>query len=697
MDQNKIPRKYWYDKNWLGIDPHILQPTYFHILDVNPGTVMAMVSDSIGEEVYGRLHLRARDPVYVDLANSILNIICRAGKVVSDTKLHGDYIKQLISGYREDVESLLCQWDTEDPDDLVSNTEIYKALINNRTYFSLTRAQAEAVISEIRAKLRAIIKEESTLKRKLDPAAPTYFDLLEVHELIEPWQFSLFDKNCNRLCAELDSKARATNSVYLKQKYTANAQEIRRAAEILRSSEKREQYKKEILELRLASFDTVFKRIIKPGTKEITKKLKDELLPACERIGLSVWDLDQFLDNKGLIHPRPFLDWVSPPPLPEWTDGEFTSEEVIEILSNGAVGIDLGTTYSAVAAINEAGSVEVLLNFEGTLTTPSIVLFDEDGSTIVGEMARNLGQGQARNVVERVNRFMVNPEIKYNILDKEYSPEVISAIILKKLIRDASERIGRFVKSAVIATPAWFNSEARAATCRAGQIAGLNVLGLLSEPTAAAIAYSLHGLGIAGKTLLVYDLGGATFDVSIIRVDSDGTMSEITRDGDVVLGGQDWDAEIVRHVAEAFKNENGQKIPMDSNEYFTLGVEAEKAKKVLINIETARIYFLYEGKKIKFGFTRSEFESWTEHILLRTKDIVNNVLLNNSLTTDQIDLVLPVGGSTKMPQVRRLLDEMFPGKVDYRIEPDLAVAIGACWYMAKKILELKEKFNAFAP
>ena len=374
---------------------------------------------------------------------------------------------------------------------------------------------------------------------------------------------------------------------------------------------------------------------------------------------------------------------------------EITKEQIDEIFSGGAVGIDLGTTYSAVATINEAGRPEVLTNFEGALTTPSIVLFDESGETIVGERARDLGQGQASNVVECVKRAMLTPQMEYNIKGKKFTPVGISSIILSKLIKDASERLGkdRPVKSAVITTPAWFNNEARAATREAGEKAGLVVLGILSEPTAAAIAYSLQGLPIAGKTLLVYDLGGGTFDVSIMKVEEDGTINEIARDGDVKLGGKDWDKEIVIRVAEAFQKENGQEIPEESNEYFTLGVEAEKAKKVLTDLEKTSIFLRFEGKSITFKFTREEFESWTENHLSRTKDMVNNVLLNNNLTADQIDLVLPVGASSKMPQVRQLLDQMFPGKSDHRVEKDLIVAIGACWYMAKKILELKDALN----
>ena len=365
---------------------------------------------------------------------------------------------------------------------------------------------------------------------------------------------------------------------------------------------------------------------------------------------------------------------------------QFSEKELGEIFRAGAVGIDLGTTYSAVAAISDAGRVEILVNSDGALTTPSVVLFDAEGDTLVGDQAKNVGQGQAERVVECVKRVMGDPEIAYEIAGQTYTPEGISAIILGKLVKDASERLGREVKSAVITVPAWFNDDARQATLRAGQAAGLHVLGILSEPSAAALAYGLGGQ--KGKSALVYDLGGGTFDVSVIRIGEEGTIDELAREGDVKLGGKEWDQEIVKRVDLAFEEEHGERLPPESNAYMTLSVEAEKAKKRLTDAEQARIMINHDGKRVTFKVTRDDFESWTSHHLARTEDTVNRTLRKANLTADQIDVCLPVGGSTKMPQVKEVLERLFPGKVDHTVDKDLVVAIGACYYMAKKLLEV---------
>lgn len=365
---------------------------------------------------------------------------------------------------------------------------------------------------------------------------------------------------------------------------------------------------------------------------------------------------------------------------------QYTSEQAEEILANGAVGIDLGTTYSAVASITDSGSVEVLSNADGQLTTPSVVLFDEDGTTIVGEQAKEVGQGQAEGVVDCAKRAMGIPDFEYRVGGQIYTPIGISAIILNKLVKDAAERLGREVKSAVITVPAWFNDHARQATLQAGQLAKLNVLGILSEPTAAALAYGTGGQ--TGKTALVYDLGGGTFDVSIIRIEEDGSTTELARDGDVELGGKDWDQTIVDRLCEAFSNEHGQELPEDGDAYMTLVVQAEKAKIHLTEASQSRVFTQHEGRKTTCKITRQEFDAWTAPLLARTEDTVNVVLQAGEVTPDQIDVVLPVGGATKMPQVRDLLERLFPGKADHSVAKDHVVAIGACLYMAKKVLGL---------
>ena len=374
---------------------------------------------------------------------------------------------------------------------------------------------------------------------------------------------------------------------------------------------------------------------------------------------------------------------------------QFTADQIEEIFKHGAVGIDLGTTYSAVAAISDAGQVEVLTNSEGSLITPSVVLFDEDSSIIVGEQAKMVGQGMGDRVVECAKRVMGNPDIQYEIDGQVYTPEGISAIILGKLIKDASERLSREIKSAVITVPAWFNDDARQATSRAGQAAGLNVLGILSEPSAAALAYGVAGM--TGKTVLVYDLGGGTFDVSVIRISADGQIDELARDGEVELGGKDWDERIMDRFCEAFEAEHGVEIPPDSDAYMTLSVEAEKAKKRLTEANHANIFVQHETGKMRMKITREDFDTWTSDLLGRTESMVSVTLGKSGLTADQIDVVLPVGGSTRMPQARELLEKLFPGKVDDSVEKDQVVAIGACLYMAKKLLTLGQEAPTSLP
>lgn len=375
---------------------------------------------------------------------------------------------------------------------------------------------------------------------------------------------------------------------------------------------------------------------------------------------------------------------------------QFTRDELKDIFASASVGIDLGTTYSAVAVISDtSGLPDVLTNAEGSLTTPSVVLFDEDGTTIVGEEAKNVGQAQSDRVIECVKRFMGNPETQYEIDGKVFTPEGISAIILGKLVRDASERLGRQVKSAAITVPAWFNDDARQATARAGRAAGLHVLGILSEPTAAALAY---GMGdrqdqIKGKTALVYDLGGGTFDVSIIKVGDDGSVEELARDGEVFLGGKDWDQRIVDQTCKAFEAESGMPLPEDVDAYMSLSLEAERAKIRLSKSSKARVFIQHEGNKLTFNVTRDDFDSWTSDLLSRTEDTVNVTLGKAGLSPSDIDICLPVGGATRMPQVQHLLGTIFADKVDDSVEKDLVVAMGASLYMTKRLMELKDELK----
>lgn len=372
-----------------------------------------------------------------------------------------------------------------------------------------------------------------------------------------------------------------------------------------------------------------------------------------------------------------------------------TEEQLDEIFEHGVVGIDLGTTYSAVAAISEAGLPEVLANREGSLITPSVVLFDEDGATLVGEVAKSVGQAQRDRVVECAKRFMGNPETRYEIAGSIYTPEGISGIILAKLVRDASDRLGCPVRSAAITVPAWFGHDAKQATLRAGRAAGLHVLGIVSEPTAAALAY---GMGerreeVWGRTALVYDLGGGTFDLSIIDIDDWGNIEELAREGDVFLGGKDWDQRIVDRARRAFAQEFHEELPEDSDAYLALNLEAEAAKKRLTEAPSARLLVQHQDKRFTFRMARGEFEGWTADLLLRTEETLRVTLQAAGLTADDVDVCLPVGGSTRMPQVRELLERTFPGCVDDTVKRDQVVALGACLYASRRLLEIQDEWG----
>jgi len=372
-----------------------------------------------------------------------------------------------------------------------------------------------------------------------------------------------------------------------------------------------------------------------------------------------------------------------------------TEEQLDDIFEHGVVGIDLGTTYSAVAAISEAGLPEVLANREGSLITPSVVLFDEDGTTLVGEVAKSVGQAQRDRVVECAKRFMGNPATRYEIAGSVYTPEGISGIILAKLVRDASERLGCPVRSAAITVPAWFGHDAKQATLRAGRAAGLHVLGIVSEPTAAALAY---GMGerreeVWGRTALVYDLGGGTFDVSIIDIDDWGNIEELAREGDVFLGGKDWDQRIVDRARRAFAQEFRQELPEDSDAYLTLNLEAEAGKKRLTEAASARLLVQHQDKRFTFRMARGEFEGGTVDLLLRTEETLRMTLEAAGLAVDDIDVCLPVGGSTRMPQVRELLERIFPGRVDDTVKRDQVVALGACLYANRRLLEIQDEWG----
>ncbi|MCP2337763.1 molecular chaperone DnaK [Actinomadura rupiterrae] len=344
-----------------------------------------------------------------------------------------------------------------------------------------------------------------------------------------------------------------------------------------------------------------------------------------------------------------------------------------------AVGIDLGTTNSVVAIL-EGGEPTVIANAEGSRTTPSVVAFAKNGEVLVGEVAKRQAVTNVDRTIRSVKREM-GTDWKQKIDDKEFTPQQISAFVLQKLKRDAESYLGETVTDAVITVPAYFSDHQRQATKEAGQIAGLNVLRIINEPTSAALAYHLEKENEA--TILVFDLGGGTFDVSLLEV-GDGVVEVKATSGDNHLGGDDWDNKIVDWLVERFKNANGVDLSKDKMALQRLREAAEKAKIELSSSSETQINLPYitasaEGPlHLDEKLTRAEFQRLTSDLLERTKAPFQQVLKDANITVDGINQVVMVGGSTRMPAVSEMVKELTGGKEPNKgVNPDEVVAIGA--------------------
>ncbi|MBI2930540.1 MAG: Hsp70 family protein [Planctomycetes bacterium] len=342
-------------------------------------------------------------------------------------------------------------------------------------------------------------------------------------------------------------------------------------------------------------------------------------------------------------------------------------------------GIDLGTTNSVIAYIDDHGKAQVIPNTDNERITPSVVLFD-GAEAVVGKIAKNSAVTAPESVVQFIKRHMGEDGWTQTLCGKPYTPEMISALILRKLAQDAETVMGRKVGSVVITVPAYFNEIERKATQDAGIIAGLNVLSVLNEPTAAALAYGLDRLG-QRKRVLVYDLGGGTLDVTVVQIE--GTKIDVlATDGERRLGGIDWDDEVINTVAEKFKTEHQIDPRTDLDAYQDLRTKAEDAKIALSKLEKVRILCQCQGRTIKVELTRSEFERMTKAQLEQTETYLGVVLAKAKLTWKDIDVVLPVGGMTRMPAVREMLRRITGIEPDASVNPDECVAIGAAYYNA---------------
>ena len=347
-----------------------------------------------------------------------------------------------------------------------------------------------------------------------------------------------------------------------------------------------------------------------------------------------------------------------------------------------AVGIDLGTTNSVVAVL-EGGEPTVIANSEGSRTTPSVVAFARNGEVLVGQSAKNQAVTNVDRTIRSVKRHVGTNWATDDIDGKKYSAQEISARVLQKLKRDAEAYLGEEITDAVITVPAYFEDSQRQATKEAGQIAGLNVLRIVNEPTAAALAYGLDK-GQKEQTILVFDLGGGTFDVSLLEI-GEGVVEVKATNGDNHLGGDDWDERIITWLVDKFKSSQGIDLTRDKMAMQRLREAAEKAKIELSSQSTATInlpYITVDADKnplfLDETLSRAEFQRITSDLLDRTRSPFNQVVKDAGISVGQIDHVVLVGGSTRMPAVTELVKELTGGKEPNKgVNPDEVVAVGA--------------------
>jgi molecular chaperone DnaK len=366
------------------------------------------------------------------------------------------------------------------------------------------------------------------------------------------------------------------------------------------------------------------------------------------------------------------------------------------------VGIDLGTTNSVVAVV-EGGDPVVIPSAEGGRIVPSVVAFSKNGERLVGQTAKRQAVVNPENTVFSIKRFMgrhygetetERATVPYKVVEgkngdvrvkipvngKEYTPQEISAMILGKLKADAEAYLGETVTQAVITVPAYFNDSQRQATKDAGKIAGLDVLRIINEPTAAALAYGLDKK--SSETILVFDLGGGTFDVSILEV-GDGVVEVKSTNGDTHLGGDDWDQRLVDHIADEFRRENGIDLRADRQALQRLKEAAEKAKIELSSVMETEVNLPFitadatGPKHLQVKITRSKFEQLTEDLLARCKTPFEQALRDAKLKAAEIDEVVLVGGSTRMPMVQELVRRLTGKDPNRGVNPDEVVAVGA--------------------
>jgi len=337
------------------------------------------------------------------------------------------------------------------------------------------------------------------------------------------------------------------------------------------------------------------------------------------------------------------------------------------------IGIDLGTTFCAVATVDENGRPILLKNSEGRVLTPSVIYFEAD-RIVVGEEAKEMQGFGEENIASFFKRNMGDDNFNLNFYGQDYSAERLSAILLKKLRADAEKALNADIKKAVITVPAYFNNLQREATIRAAESIGLEVLRIINEPTAAAIAFGINQQN--DQTILVYDLGGGTFDVTLLEIEKE-TLRVLGTDGDHELGGKNWDDRIVGFITKKFEEEFSQDPLEDSETLNDILVRAEGAKKQLSTRNTTRIVITHDGQKGRYQLDLATFEELTMDLLERTQSLTEQLLKELSFSWDSIDGVLLIGGSTKMPMVSKWIKQMSGKEPLIGINVDEAVAMGA--------------------
>jgi len=368
------------------------------------------------------------------------------------------------------------------------------------------------------------------------------------------------------------------------------------------------------------------------------------------------------------------------------------------------IGIDLGTTYSCVGVMKN-GRVEIIANDQGNRITPSYVAFTEEGERLIGDAAKNQLTSNPKNTIFDAKRLMgrewsdstVQNDVKYfpfKVANKNSKPiisintgngmkdlsaEEVSAMVLSKMKAIAEDYLGENVTHAVVTVPAYFNDAQRAATKDAGSIAGLNVIRIINEPTAAAIAYGLNENASEEKNVLVFDLGGGTFDVSLLTI-ADGVFEVVATNGDTHLGGEDFDQRVMDHFIKLFKKKTGKDLRKDDRAVQKLRREVEKAKRALSSAHTTKVEVeaLFEGQDFSETLTRAKFEELNMDLFRSTMKPVKKVLEDGSMSKKEVDEIILVGGSTRIPKVQQLIKEFFNGKEPSKgVNPDEAVAFGA--------------------